>query len=108
MPAGGKRYQGERTIDGCLVTVDGAPLPEALEVRTISDDGFEWSYEGAGPAQLALAILADHFGDPARALAEHEGFMRHVVANFDNEWEMTSEDIDRALANIHANIRAGA
>jgi hypothetical protein len=23
--------------------------------------------------------------------------MREVVANFDNEWEMTSADIDRAL-----------
>jgi len=26
--------------------------------------------------------------------------MRAVVANFDNEWEMTSADIDAALANI--------
>ncbi|RMH47145.1 MAG: hypothetical protein D6686_13495 [Alphaproteobacteria bacterium] len=102
MPPGGKVYRGDRTIDGCVVTVNGAPLPEALEIRAISPDGFEWSYEGDGPAQLALAILADHFGDPARALAEYEPFMRRVVANFDNEWEMTSEDIDRALANIHA------
>lgn len=97
-----KIYRGDRTIDGCLVTVNHAPLPEALEVARLSEDGFEWSYEGAGPAQLALAILADHFGDGPRALREHEAFMRHVVANFDNEWEMSSADIDRALANIHA------
>lgn len=102
MPSGGKLYRGDRTIDGCLVTVDDAPLPEALQVRAISDDGFEWSYEGEGPAQLALAILVDHFGDPGRAIAEHDAFMRHVVANFNNEWEMTSDDIDLALANIHA------
>ena len=102
MANGHKVYSGDRTIDGCLVTVDGAALPEALEVARLCEDGFEWSYEGAGPAQLALAILVDHFGDPARALAEHEGFMRNVVANFNNEWEMTSEDVERALANIHA------
>jgi hypothetical protein len=97
-----KIYRGDRTIDGCLVTVNGAPLPDGLDVARLCEDGFEWSYEGAGPAQLALAILLDHFGDPARALAEHEGFMRNVVANFDNEWEMTSADVARALANIHA------
>lgn len=102
MAAAGKTYRGDRTIDGVLVTVDGRPLPDALSVKAISPDGFEWSYEGNGPLQLALAILVEHFGDPARALAEHEGFMRHVVANFDNEWEMTTADIDRALANIHA------
>lgn len=98
----GRIYRGDRTIDGCEVLVDGAPLDEALDVKMISDEGFEWSYEGAGPAQLALAILHDHFGDAARAIAEHEGFMRAVVANFNNEWEMTGADIDRALANIHA------
>lgn len=102
MPQGTRVYRGDRTIDGCLVTVDDRPLPDALDVKAISPDGFEWSYEGDGPAQLALAILVDHFGDRTRALAEYDGFMRNVVANFDNEWEMTSADIDRALANIHA------
>jgi hypothetical protein len=102
MAATDKLYSGDRTIDGCLVTVDGAPLPEALEVARLCEDGFEWSYEGDGPAQLALAILYDHFGDADRARREHEGFMRNVVANFNNEWEMTSADVERALANIHA------
>ncbi len=92
-----KRYTGDRMIDGLKVLVDGRPLDPAYEILCISDKGFEWSYEGAAPAQLALAILADHFGDPARALAHHERFMTSVVANFDNEWEMTSADVDAAL-----------
>ncbi|MBD0864227.1 MAG: hypothetical protein GDA36_00765 [Rhodobacteraceae bacterium] len=96
----GKIYIGDRTIDGCLVTVDDTPLDLALSVKAISDDGIEWSYEGAGPAQLALAILVDHLGNADQALRLHEGFMRHVVANFDNEWEMSSTDIDVALSNI--------
>ena len=31
-------------------------------IRNHSSSGFEWGYGGSGPAQLALAILADHFG----------------------------------------------
>ncbi|MGE0253015.1 MAG: DUF6166 domain-containing protein [Alphaproteobacteria bacterium] len=92
-----KTYRGDRTIDGIVVTVDGAALPERTDIKAISRDGFEWSYEGQAPAQLALAILADHYGDPARALADHERFMRIVVANLGNEWEMTGTDIDRVL-----------
>jgi len=95
-----KVYQGDRTIDGVRVSVDGAPLDPHFAVRTFSPNGFEWSYEGPEPAQLAFALLVEHWGDPARALRHHDAFMRAVVANFDNEWEMTSADIDAALANI--------
>jgi hypothetical protein len=97
-----KLYKGDRTIDGIAVTVDGSPLPERTDIRQVSQDGFEWSYEGPASAQLALAILADHFGNGADALRYYEPFMREVVANFSNEWELTSEDIDenlRALRN---------
>lgn len=95
-----KVYRGDRTIDGLLVTVDGAPLQPRLDLKTLSENGFEWSYEGREPAQLALAILADHWGDDARALEHHEAFMRVVVANFDNEWEMTGADIEEVLKYI--------
>jgi hypothetical protein len=95
-----KTYRGERTIDGLQVSVDGAPLSLRTEARTLSRNGFEWGYEGAEPAQLAFAILADHWGDDGRALRHHDAFMRTVVANFSNEWEMTDADIDAALAAI--------
>ena len=95
-----KVYRGDRTIDCCLITVDGRPIDEALSVRTFSNQGLEWSYEGEGPLQLALAILVDHLGDPDQALELSDGFMRAVIANFSNEWEMTSADIDRALAHL--------
>ncbi|HQS07694.1 MAG: hypothetical protein B7Y12_10935 [Rhizobiales bacterium 24-66-13] len=97
-----KTYRGDRTIDGVQVTVDDAPLPVREDIAVLSRDGFEWSYEGEAPAQLALALLADHLCDPKRALALHRGFMREVVANFANEWEMTSDDIDAALMAVAA------
>ena len=96
-----KRYLGERTIDGIRVTVDGETLGMRDDIAALSDTGFEWTYEGAAPAQLALALLADHLGDDARALALHDRFMRAVVANFENDWEMTGVDIDAALEVIN-------
>ena len=93
-----KTYEGWRSLDGALVTVDGKPLPPRYDLRTLSKSGFEWTYEGAGPAQLALALLADHLSDDAAALRHYERFMREVVAVLDNAWRLTGADIDAALA----------
>ncbi len=98
-----KTYVGDRTIDGVQVQVDGRPLDPRLDIHEFTKNGFEWSYEGPEPSQLALALLADHTGDPKLALAFAEPFMRTVVANFDNEWEMTSGDIESALAALRAD-----
>ena len=62
-----KIYQGIRDEEGCVVTVNDALLDPRMDLRRYSSDGFEWGYEGSGPHQLALAILADHFGDDDRA-----------------------------------------
>jgi hypothetical protein len=94
-----KLYEGGRSLAGAVVTVDGAPLDPRFDVKRFSPAGFEWTYEGDGPRQLALALLADHLGDPARALALTEGFMRKVVAVLDNAWALTSDEIEAALSN---------
>lgn len=99
-----KTYRGERTIDGVLVTADGQPVDEGYAVRTYTDHGLEWSYEGDGPRQLALALLLDHLGAADKALAVVEPFMVRVVANFDNDWEMTSADVERALENVRVAV----
>ena len=79
---------------------DGNPLPPRYDLKRLSATGFEWTYEGAGPAQLALALLADHLGDDNKALTLYERFMRRVVADLDNSWELNSADIDAALAGL--------
>ena len=95
-----KTYTGLRTIDGLKVLVDGEPLDERYDLKRLTTRGFEWTYEGSEPAQLALAILANHLGDDQKALGRYDGFMRKVVANLDNDWQLTSKDIDDALANV--------
>jgi hypothetical protein len=95
-----KHYAGDRTIDGVKVTVEGTPLDPCVNIIEFCKNGFEWSYEGPEPRQLALALLVDHFGENAAAEAQVEPFMRAIVANFGNEWEMSSADIDLALAGL--------
>jgi hypothetical protein len=95
-----KTYVGGRSLAGAEVTVDGKPLDPRFDLKRLSPTGFEWTYEGHGPAQLALALLADHLGDDNTALRFYEEFMRAVVAELDNSWELTSADIDVALKGI--------
>jgi hypothetical protein len=95
-----KTYEGKRTIDGLVVTADGRPLSEHYDVKRFTTYGFEWTYEGESPQQLALAILYDHLGDKARAIALSENFMKRVVANMDNDWTLTSVEIDTAIKEV--------
>ena len=99
-----KTYAGDRTIDGIVVTVDGEDLDPRLDVETYTVNGFEWTYEGNESRQLALAILTNHLEDTQRALTLVESFMVEVVANFDNTWEMTSDDVDAAVAALESHI----
>ena len=92
-----KTYEGGRGLDGAVVTVDGRLLNPRFDLKRYSPAGFEWTYEGDGPRQLALALLADHLGDDAKAQALTEKFMREVVSVLDNAWDLTSADIDAAL-----------
>src|ERR1700684_951439 len=95
-----KRYEGKRTIDGLVVTVDGQPLAEHYELKRFTRFGFEWTYEGDSPQQLALAILADYLGDSDRAIRLSEPFMKQVVANLDNDWLLTGGEGDDAVRRI--------
>ncbi len=95
-----KTYTGSRTIDGIQVLVDGTSLDERHDLKKFTKNGFEWTYEGAEPSQLALALLADHLGDGSRAIELCGPFMRRVIANLENDWVMTGQDIDEALKEI--------
>ena len=95
-----KTYEGARTIDGIKVIVAGEPLDERTDIQRFSNSGFEWTYAGDAPRQLALAILANYLGDDARALELSEAFMNAVVADLDNEWKITGDEISTVLETL--------
>ncbi len=92
-----KTYQGKRTIDGLVVTVDGQALPEHYEIKRFTKRGFEWTYDGSSPQQLALAILFDYLGDKERAIALSGPYMKDVIANLDNDWQLTGDEVGAYL-----------
>ena len=97
-----KVYEGHRTIDGISVTVDGVPLDARVDLEQFTDRGFEWTYEGEAPRQLALALIADCLDDiQARELSAP--FMAKVVSDLDNEWQLTEDDIRREIEFITEN-----
>jgi hypothetical protein len=95
------RYEGCRTKAGPIVTVNGEPLDTRQDLYNHSPDGFEWGYPGSGPAQLALAILADHLGDDEQAINLHQRFKWAVVAKLpERKWTLTTQQIDQIIQRI--------
>jgi hypothetical protein len=112
-----KHYTGVRTESGCIVCVteirDPAmttrPLDPRHDLRNHSPDGFEWGYGGSGPAQLALAILADYTGDDEQALRLYQSFKHRVIGRFDGDlFALRDQQIDAFLRRIRAEMGAAA
>jgi len=105
-----KTYAGTRNEDGALsVTVDGQPLNPRLDLRNHSPTGFGCGYGGSGPAQLALALLADCLNDDKTAVQLHQSFTGAVVAKLPKHtWSLTKRQIDQALKEIRTQNAGGA
>lgn len=134
-------YVGERTLGALIVYVQTTPeagecappsgrhrRPLALRLGLFnhSPSGFECGYEGSGPAQLALAICADHLkrhpirAESAALLLEdfepretitdrmavmiHQNFKRAIVAVLPRVggWTVTDEQVAQALDTLIA------
>jgi len=98
-----KTYEGRREGHAVLVTVSAHPLNPRLDLWNHSPTGFEWGYGGSGPAQLALAILADHLADDRQALDIYQRFKWAVVAELPRKgWTLSSQEIDQSLGRIRS------
>ena len=96
-----KTYGGKRSYGECSVTVGGRALDPRFDLRMHIPDGFEWGYGGSGPAQLALALLADHLNSDEEALNLYQRFKWAVVADLPRRgWSLTSHEIDHAIRSI--------
>src|SRR5947207_11574264 len=84
-----------------------------------SPNGFSWGYGGSGPADLALAILADAFRErPTRSAASafrkrdlrclqlYQDFKWQFVARWGDEWEITEREIEQWAARFQEKADA--
>lgn len=89
------------------VTRDGDShvLRLRFDLSNHSPTGFEWGYGGSGPAQLALAILADALGDDNAALRLHQRFKFKVIGALkrDSPWLLTEKQVLAAVKEIICN-----
>jgi hypothetical protein len=111
-----KTYLGTRTAQGVTVLVETGKRKRPLRhIPFHSPDGFEWGYGGSGPADLALAILVDHFKERppskgwqaarlfdrwarhAQAWKYHQDFKREFVAMWSGGWMLHDQEIDTWL-----------
>jgi len=80
------------------------PLPIRLDLFNHSPDGFNWGYAGSGPAQLALAVLADALNktnpemirtNNEMAVELHQKFKDEEIATIDSasDWAMSRDHV---------------
>jgi hypothetical protein len=108
------------------VSGSGWALNPRLDLANKSPSGFEWGYNGSGPAQTALAILVSHLADPKNhvavfaalgisvlppedewlglqlheylAIRYFQKFKSRVIAQLPYDgWTLTEEDIERLI-----------
>jgi hypothetical protein len=67
-------------------------LPLRIDLFNHWPRGFAWGYRGSGPAQLALAILAEVCKDDQMALDLHQAFNGDVIARKSaGDWSISEE-----------------
>jgi hypothetical protein len=96
-------YSG--TTDGQVTAREGGvayPLPSRLDLRDHSPTGFAWGYGGSGPAQLALAMLADALGDDQRALALYQDFKFRCIVHMPSCWIMSRSRVLAYVGELEA------
>ncbi len=76
-------------------------LPPRNDLRNHSLDGFSCGYNGSGPSQLALAILAYEYSD-VDALKYYQQFRSVVIAGLspDEKWILRSVDIEKVMRRL--------
>lgn len=98
-----KVYEGKRKgawVGPQAVTVDGVPL----EHQVRHSDGFEWGYGGSGPADLALSLLWDAFGEEV-ANRWYQALKWALVAHLPREgWRLTETQLGVLLEEFKRDL----
>jgi uncharacterized protein DUF6166 len=95
-------WEGKPTCSTCMVEVHTRrrrrPLRLRLDIRCHSPTGFEWGYGGSGPAQLALALVADACGRKYAVAPIYQRVKAAIVAGLPHAgWTLTQGQVILAV-----------
>jgi hypothetical protein len=100
--------------DVVVERIDGKTRTALRHIVVHSPTGFNWSYQGSGPSDLALSLLVDALGETlqgtqqdrsvvhyartrwqeeSRAWHLHHDFKRAYVAHWGDRWRITQTEI---------------
>ena len=101
-------YRGVRWPDRCVVLADGEPLSPRNDLFNHSPSGFEWGYPGSGPAQLALALLADHFALRPESMRVAKSILgiHDAIAPMPGEEAVFAVTSDELAVRLHQKFKA--
>ena len=92
-----------QNASGTVTMARPVVLAPRFDLRNHSPTGFEWGYGGSGPAQLALALLADALGDEEQALLLYQAFKWKVVASLPEAgWQMSAAQVRQIARELQA------
>lgn len=93
-------------------------MQHLTHIQRHSPTGMSWGYNGHGPADLALSILADHFGElpeqhelyergdwphPLHSIRLHQDFKRDFVSIWGDHFMIQSRAIQKWVAEAIAD-----
>ncbi len=79
-------------------------LEKSFEVVQHSPTGFQWGYQGSGPAQLSAAILYEVTDDPEIARSYYQTFKFDHVAKWGETFEISKQEVLNWLRAVGAEI----
>jgi len=83
---------------------------ESPRAHVTEPAAFDWGTAGSGPAQTALALLADALGDDERAVRLHQHFKFAVIGHLSRlePWDMTDAQISEIAGRLEGFAAAPA
>ena len=103
-----KIFRGRKSVVSSIVelTDEGyttqLSLEKSLQVVDHAPDGFQWGYNGSGPAQLSAAILYEVTGNVDLARQYYQIFKLDLVARWGETFEINEHQVLAWLSTVGA------
>lgn len=103
-----KVFRGRKSVVGCIVELTDEnyttqlSLEKSLQVVDHAPDGFQWGYNGSGPAQLAAAILYEVTNNTELARQFYQFFKHDQVAQWQDTFEINEHQVLAWLSTVGA------